>query len=58
LWELAYTELYFTPAWWPDFGREALEAALQDFAGRERRYGLTSQQVVYSNQFAFRQGGK
>ena len=58
LWELAYTELYFTPAWWPDFGREALEAALQDFAGRERRYGLTSQQVVSSNQFAFRQGGK
>jgi undecaprenyl diphosphate synthase len=39
LWECAYAELYFTPTTWPDFGRADLEAALADFAGRERRFG-------------------
>lgn len=39
LWELAYTELYFTDVLWPDFAQEHFEAALADFAGRERRYG-------------------
>jgi undecaprenyl diphosphate synthase len=39
LWELAYTELYFTPALWPDFRREDLEHALDSFRHRERRFG-------------------
>ena len=39
LWECAYAELAFTSTLWPDFGAADLESALQDFAGRERRYG-------------------
>ena len=39
LWELAYTELYFTDALWPDFDEEALLLALKDFQGRERSFG-------------------
>ena len=45
LWQLAYAELYFTDALWPDVGVDELRAACADFAQRERRYGLTSQQV-------------
>ncbi len=39
LWQSAYTELYFTDVLWPDFKREELEAALVDYAARERRFG-------------------
>jgi undecaprenyl diphosphate synthase len=39
IWQGAYAELYVTPTLWPDFGREALLAALQDYATRERRFG-------------------
>jgi undecaprenyl diphosphate synthase len=39
LWEAAYAELHFTPIMWPDFGPVELRAALEDFSGRERRYG-------------------
>src|SRR5262249_40213013 len=39
LWECAYAELYFTPCSWPDFDEAALDAALADYAGRERRFG-------------------
>ncbi len=39
LWQLAYTELYFTKVFWPDFGEKDLIAAIQDFNQRERRYG-------------------
>lgn len=39
LWQLAYTELYFTDALWPDFGEEHFQAALADFARRDRRFG-------------------
>jgi undecaprenyl diphosphate synthase len=39
LWQLAYTEFYFTPVPWPDFTEEELEKALDAYAGRERRYG-------------------
>lgn len=39
LWQAAYTELYFTPVLWPDFDGSALDAALADFAARERRFG-------------------
>jgi undecaprenyl diphosphate synthase len=44
LWNLAYTELYFCEALWPDFGAEELGIALEQFARRERRFGLTSEQ--------------
>ena len=39
LWHIAYTELFFSEVLWPDFGAEALDAALIDFSGRERRFG-------------------
>ena len=39
LWHLAYTELYFTPVLWPDFGADELDAALEDYAQRQRRFG-------------------
>jgi len=39
LWQLAYTEIYVTHTLWPDFRREAYQKALDDFAGRERRFG-------------------
>ena len=40
LWQCAYAEFYFTPTLWPDFGAEEFQAALEAYAGRERRYGL------------------
>jgi undecaprenyl diphosphate synthase len=46
LWQLAYTELYFTEALWPDFGAAALEEAFASFRRRERRFGRTSEQLV------------
>ena len=46
LWNLAYTELYFTEQLWPDFDAAAFEAALAFFAGRERRFGLTGEQAA------------
>jgi undecaprenyl diphosphate synthase len=48
LWQLAYTELWFTETLWPDLDRSVLDAALADFADRERRFGLTSAQVAGS----------
>ncbi len=45
LWQLAYTEMYFTPVLWPDFRREHLIAAISDFQQRERRFGMTGEQV-------------
>ena len=45
LWQSAYTEFYFTPCLWPDFDEAALDAALADYAARERRFGKTSEQV-------------
>ena len=46
LWQLAYSECYFTDRLWPDFGEEDLEAALAQFAGTERRFGRTTEQVT------------
>lgn len=46
LWELAYSELYFTPVLWPDFTREHLYEAIFDYQQRERRFGKTSEQVL------------
>jgi len=45
LWQLAYTELYFTPLLWPDFDEEALTAALDSFSKRQRRFGYTGDQI-------------
>jgi undecaprenyl diphosphate synthase len=45
LWQGAYSELFFSPKYWPDFTPEDLAAALHDFARRERRFGATSAQV-------------
>jgi undecaprenyl diphosphate synthase len=46
LWQLAYTELYFTDVLWPDFGKEDFYNAIIDFQKRERRFGKTSEQVL------------
>ena len=46
LWQLAYTELWFTDALWPELDAATLQRALDDFASRERRYGLTGAQVA------------
>lgn len=46
LWQLAYTELWFTETLWPDLDASVLQAALDDFAQRERRFGLTGEQVA------------
>ncbi len=45
LWQLAYTELYFTPLLWPDFDDQAFAAALADFSQRQRRFGHTGEQI-------------
>ncbi len=46
LWQLAYTELYFSPVYWPDFRKNHLYEALVNFQQRERRFGKTSDQLV------------
>jgi undecaprenyl diphosphate synthase len=46
LWQLAYTELYFTDVLWPDFDRAAFDAALASYRRRERRFGRTSEQMA------------
>ena len=45
LWQSAYSELYFSETYWPDFGQEALDEALAAYASRERRFGKTSEQI-------------
>jgi undecaprenyl diphosphate synthase len=45
LWQMAYTELYFTETLWPDFTREDLVKALLEYQRRERRFGLTTEQI-------------
>jgi undecaprenyl diphosphate synthase len=48
LWQLAYTELYFTDTLWPDFDAAALDAAIASYRRRERRFGRTSEQLEQS----------
>ena len=48
LWQLAYTELYFTDTLWPDFDAQALDAAIASYQRRERRFGRTSEQLLES----------
>lgn len=45
LWQIAYAELYFTPKLWPEFSKEDLYEAIVDYQSRERRFGLTSEQI-------------
>lgn len=45
LWQMAYTELYFTPVLWPDFGKNEFYEALMEYQSRERRFGKTSEQI-------------
>lgn len=45
LWQIAYSEIYFTETLWPDFGKEELIKALLDYEKRERRFGLTTEQL-------------
>ena len=46
LWQLAYTELYFTETLWPDFDQTSLEEAIKSFKGRQRRFGHTGEQLL------------
>jgi len=46
LWQIAYTELYFSPLFWPDFRKQHLYQAIIDFQRRERRFGKISEQLV------------
>ena len=45
LWQAAYAELFFTPTLWPEFGCDELDEMIRIFAGRERRFGMTSEQI-------------
>jgi len=49
LWQIAYTELFFTEVLWPDFRREHFYQAIIDYQRRERRFGKTSEQIDHSN---------
>jgi undecaprenyl diphosphate synthase len=49
LWQLAYTELYFTDTLWPDFDADALDQAIASYRRRERRFGRTSEQLAAVN---------
>jgi len=46
MWQLAYSELYFTDTLWPDFDRDAFLVALKQYQSRQRRFGLTAEQVL------------
>ena len=48
LWQLAYTEFYFTDTLWPDFDVEAFQLAIQSYQQRERRFGRTSEQLTHN----------
>ena len=45
LWQMAYAELYFTPLLWPDFDGDAFDQAVDDFRRRQRRFGMTDEQI-------------
>jgi undecaprenyl diphosphate synthase len=49
LWQLAYTEFYFTDTLWPDFNEEAFKLAIHSYQQRERRFGRTSEQLSEAN---------
>ncbi len=45
LWQIAYSELYFTDTLWPDFNQDGLKLAIENFSSRHRRFGQTSEQI-------------
>ena len=45
LWQIAYSEIYFTKKYWPSFGKDDLILAIQDYQNRERRFGKESEQI-------------
>jgi undecaprenyl diphosphate synthase len=49
LWQCAYSEIYFTNTYWPDFHRSQLYDAIREFQSRERRFGLTTEQIQRTN---------
>lgn len=49
LWQIAYTELYVTKTYWPEFGKTDLDAAIEEYQSRERRYGRISEQIQPNN---------
>jgi len=49
LWQMAYTEFYFTDTLWPDFDEQVLDTAIASFNQRERRFGKTSEQLKECN---------
>ena len=49
MWQLSYSELYFTDAYWPDFRGEQLYEAILDYQSRERRFGKTGEQIQFDN---------
>ena len=51
LWQIAYTELYFTPVYWPDFRRQHFYQAVIDYQRRERRFGKLKNQVAVTKNF-------
>ena len=46
LWQVAYSEMFFSASLWPEFDEAELDAAIGAFSGRERRFGQTSEQVL------------
>lgn len=50
IWQMAYTELYFTDVLWPDFDENELSLAIEDYSSRQRRFGKTSEQVMADKQ--------
>lgn len=52
LWQLAYAEFYFTDVLWPNFDADQLDVAIADFARRQRRFGMTGDQIVQGNPIA------
>jgi undecaprenyl diphosphate synthase len=52
LWQLAYSELYFTDVWWPDFDAKELAKAIESYQQRERRFGRTSEQLKSNQAYA------
>ncbi len=49
LWQIAYSEIYVTPTLWPDFGKKEYHLAIEDYQKRERRFGVTSEQLKKSH---------
>ncbi len=49
LWQLAYSEMFFLPMYWPDFRKEHLKQCIDEYMKRERRYGMTGDQISKSN---------